>query len=118
MYWQIEYDINWFPICEICGKSFKKLSSHVVQKHSLTWREYKIKYWLNIKKWICFEWTINKLRENIKNNYDLVVVDNLLNKWKKSRFVKWELKWKKKEYVSEQTKKMLRDNIKKIINNN
>lgn len=109
MYWQVEYNIDWLPICEICGKSFKKILSHVTQKHNLNAREYKIKYWLDVKKWICFEWTKKILQQRIKENYDLVVKDNLINHWKETRFSKWVLKWKKKSYVSEQTKQMLRE---------
>lgn len=106
MYWQIEYDIDWLPICEICGKSFKKLLTHIVQKHNISAKEYKINQWLDINKWICCNETKLLLQKRIKENYDIVVIDNLINKWKQTRFIKWNSLWKK--YTSEQTKQRLK----------
>lgn len=106
MLWIIDYDIDWLPICEICGQSFKKLLCHVYQKHNITAKEYKINQWLDIRKWICCNETKLLLQKRIKENYDLVVTDNLINKWKQTRFVKWNTLWKK--YTSEQTKQRLK----------
>jgi hypothetical protein len=88
-YWIIEYDLDGLPICEICGKSFKKLCSHVVQKHNISSREYKIQNWLDIWKWICCQSTRQSLQEHIKKNYDLVVTQNLISKWEQTRFKDW-----------------------------
>jgi len=111
MIWIIEYDSKWLPICEIFGKSFRKLLSHAYNSHNLTSREYKIKFWLDIKKWICCNETKLVLQQHLKDNYDLVVKDNLLSKGNDTRFIKWN---KKKKYVSEQTKIMLREHLKNI----
>lgn len=106
MYWQVEYDSDWLPICEICGKSFRKLWSHAYNWHQIKARDYKIMFWLDVKKWICCAETIKILQEHSKANYPIVVEENLLVKWVDSRFTPWT-KWKK-AYVSEQTKVMLR----------
>lgn len=113
MYWQVEYDTEWLPICEICGKSFRKLCSHVYNTHNIRSIEYKIMNWLDIKKWICCQTTRQSLQRHIKKNYELVVVQNLLEKWKHTRF-DWSNKYKKK-YVSEQTKVRLRKHIQDLI---
>jgi len=118
MYWQVEYDMDWLPICEICKQWFRKLCSHVYQSHSIKARQYKVMYWLDVKKWICCDDTRHSLQEHVKKNYDLVVTENLLHKWKQTRFNKWQWKWKKKSYISEQTKRMLKEKIYHIHKNN
>jgi hypothetical protein len=40
----IEYDEKGNPICEICGKGFSKVISHVWQAHEMTGKEYKKEY--------------------------------------------------------------------------
>lgn len=38
---EIWYDKNGKVICHICGKSFNKLSSHLVQQHNINAHDYK-----------------------------------------------------------------------------
>ena len=38
---EVWYDQNGKIICHICGKSFNKLSSHIVQVHNINSNEYK-----------------------------------------------------------------------------
>ena len=97
MFWQVEYDSAWNPICEICWKSFKKLWAHTFMKHNLTAREYKILYWLDVKKGILCEETRNICRENNAKYFNKVVKENLLSKWQSSRFIKWQ---HRKKYTS------------------
>ena len=101
MYWIVEYDINWLPICEICGKSFKKLMTHVFWAHRMLAKKYKIKYWLDVRKWIMCKKSIELARKNLKDNYDLCVKENLIKRWANSRFKNWH---KGKRYFSEQSR--------------
>ncbi len=54
--------------CKICGKWFIQLGTHIVQKHSLTAREYREEYNLPVKRGIIPKWyrekKANLCREN------------------------------------------------------
>lgn len=99
----IRYDENGQPICEICGKSFKRLLSHVRQKHFIDEREYKTTYGLDLRKGICSQESSERSRIAVMNNYDKCVVRNLLKGGEKSRF-KDGSKGRTKDKVSEQTR--------------
>ena len=73
--------------CAICGKYYKKPISHAWQRHGVHEREYKASAGLDHKKGIIPAETREILREHIKDNYNVVVVKNLLTKGKRSRFV-------------------------------
>lgn len=111
-YGTIAYDKNGLPICHICGKSYRKVLSHVVQKHGINAREYKIMFGLEVRKGIICEETKEVLREKNKQNYDLVVAKNLLKGGEKTRF-KNGGKGRMKNMVSEQTRRKLIMNIKR-----
>jgi hypothetical protein len=110
-YGKVEYDERGYPICAICSKSYKKILSHCVQKHGITAKEYKIMFGLDVGKGIAYEGTKEVLREKIKENYDLVVRENLLQGGKKTRF-KDGGKGRPKNMLSEQTRRKLLFNIK------
>ena len=40
----IAYDYRGYPICHICGKAYKRLGSHVKEKHKMSIAEYKAKF--------------------------------------------------------------------------
>ena len=66
---EIWYDKNGKIICHICGKSFNKLSSHLVQVHNISASEYKEMFELNkcqklTSKWM-EEYFRNKPRKDI-----------------------------------------------------
>jgi hypothetical protein len=73
-------------VCHICGKSFKKLLSHVWQKHELSAEEYKEMFGLEKRRGIMNEEAREVLRQRVKENYDLVVSQNLLKGGQQSRF--------------------------------
>ena len=100
MKWVIEYDNNWLPICEICWKSFKKLITHVIQKHNMTWVEYKKMFWLDLWIWIMCEESKKLAKDNILQNWQQCVVDNL-SKWEPLRFKPYH---RSKSYFSEQSR--------------
>ncbi len=87
-YGKVEYSEDGKVICHICGKSFNKLLTHVWQAHGLSEKEYKLKFGLDLYKGLISENTKLKLQEAVKNNYDLVVTQNLVKNGKKSRFEK------------------------------
>lgn len=114
MYWVKEYDTKWYPICEICGKSFKKVLAHVWQKHNLLAREYKIKFWFDTNKWIMCEESTKLCSINNKKNFNLVVKNNLITEWKETRFKKW---WGKKKYFSEESRLRIQNQMRNYFNN-
>lgn len=110
-YGVIEYDDKGKPICEICGKSFHRVLSHVRQKHDMNEREYKLKFGFDLKKGICSRFSKELSRIAVEENYDKVVVQNLNKKGQKSRFKKGD-KGRTKDKVSEQTRIRLKERLK------
>lgn len=110
MYGIIEYDFDGKPICEICGKSFSRVLSHVRQKHDMTEREYKLKFGFDLKKGICSQDSSEKSRERALKNYDKVIAENLIKNGQKSRFKNGD-PGRTKDKVSEQTRIRLRERL-------
>ena len=106
----IEYNAEGLPKCEICGKHFARVLTHVRQKHFMTAREYKIMYGFDLKKGILSEATKAKSQESVKLNYDLVVTHNLINQGNKSRYENGH-KGRTKDLVSEQTRIALKKRL-------
>lgn len=106
MYGEIEYDPDGKPICEICGKSFNRVVSHIRQKHNMSEREYKTQFGFDLGKGICSPESAEKTRRKTLDNYDLVIGQNLIANGQKSRFKKGS-KGRTREQLSEQTRKML-----------
>lgn len=109
-YGEIEYDINGNPKCEICGKHFKRVLSHVRQKHNMNEREYKKNFGFDLRKGICSKESKEKSRKAVFENYEKVVEKNLIIKGQESRFKNGD-KGRTKDMVSAQTRKMLRDKL-------
>ena len=109
----IEYDATGKPICEICGKSFHRVLSHVRLKHNMNHKEYKTKFGLDIKKGICSEESKNISRQYVLNNYDKCITANLIKNGKNTRFKKGS-EGRKRNKVSEQTRLKLIEHMKKI----
>lgn len=87
-YAEVQYDDKGYPICHICGRAYKKLLSHVWQKHGMTEKEYKEKFGLDRYKGIIAPITKNKLQIAVKKHYSLVVEQNLIKGGLKTRFTK------------------------------
>lgn len=83
---EIKMDSEGKLICHICGRAFKKLSSHAYNGHNITAYEYKKMFELNNNAGLLIESTKEKLRKHNKNNYEVVVKENLISKGKNSRF--------------------------------
>lgn len=105
-YGEVAYSPEGKPICHICGKAFDKLIAHVWQIHRLRAREYKKEFGLDVIKGIMSKESTEIARQRNKENYDLVVEENLLKNGKKSRF-KDEHRGRTKDQVSEQTRRRL-----------
>lgn len=110
MNWVIEYDSDWLVICKICNKSFNKLWWHIRMKHNMLTIEYRKQFWLDNKARLMSESSILLARKNNKDNYNLVVTDNLLNKWKGTRYKLW-YKWRTRNQIREQTRIRLQNNL-------
>jgi hypothetical protein len=111
MYGKVEYDKEGKPICEICGKSFHRVLSHVRQKHDMSEQEYKKKFGLDLLKGICSEKSSSIAREKVYENYDKCISKNLIKGGQKSRFKKGS-DGRTQPMVSEQTRLMLVDRAK------
>ena len=102
MYGVIEYDQEGKPKCEICGKHFDRVISHVRQMHNMSALEYKLEFGFDTSKGICSEKTAKLSREKAYQNYEKVIAENLVNKGSKTRF-KTGCKGRTREQLSEQT---------------
>lgn len=109
---EIEYDKNGLPKCHICGKSFKKLMSHVWQKHNMLSYEYKKHFGLETTKSIMWKGSVELARKRNLENYDKVVTENLLKKGQDTRFKKGH-KGRTKDQVSLRTERKLKENWEK-----
>lgn len=108
----IEYNEDGQPKCEICGRYFTRVALHVRQKHEISEKEYKIQFGFDLKKGICSKESSEKSRIKALENYDKVIKENLIKNGEKSRFKKGG-KGRTKDKVSEQTRIMLRERLKK-----
>ena len=111
-YGVIEYNEDGLPMCEICGKHFRRVIAHARQKHQLTEREYKIQFGYDLKKGICSKESSEISRIKALENYDLVIRVNLMQKGVKNRFKVGD-KGRTRDKVSEQTRIMLKERLKK-----
>lgn len=105
---RVEHDAEGKPICHICGKSFHKLLAHVWQKHGMTAKEYKETFGLNTTCGIISDKTKKKLQRSVKKHYELVVIKNLIEGGKKTRFKKGS-KGRTKDKLSEQERLRLKN---------
>ena len=110
-YGEIAYSPDGKPICHICEKAYKKPLTHARQIHGLTEKEYKKEFGLNVTVGILSEESRELARKRAYENYDVVIVENLLKKGKKTRFKKGS-QGRVKEKVSEQTRRALVERIK------
>lgn len=111
-YGKIEYDEEGNPKCEICGLFFKRVLTHVRQKHFIEEKEYKKEYGFDLYKGICSKESSEKSREKVFENYDKCIEKNLIKKGNDSRFKKGG-RGRTKDKVSAQTKIMLKERLKK-----
>jgi hypothetical protein len=102
------YNEEWKPICEICWCAFERVWRHVNLAHKMSMKTYKEKFWFNNKKGICSKKSRLKSRKLTLSNYELCINQNLLKKWKKTRF-KGGYKWRTKDQVREEAKIVLRE---------
>ena len=94
------------PICHICGKAYDKVLAHVWQIHEMSAYDYKLEFGLDVGKGIMSEESTELASTRLHENYDVVVVENLLEKGKSTRFTDGH-KGRTKDLVSEQTRRRL-----------
>lgn len=108
----VYYDEDGKPICNICGKSFKKLISHVIQKHDMSGHEYKKLYGLDIHKSIMSleSQKLASLRaiENLEKIKDNLVISGSSTRFKKGH------NGRTREKVSPQTFRRLKNQMSKL----
>jgi hypothetical protein len=107
----IEYNEEGLPKCEICGLFFNRVIPHARHKHSLTEKEYKKQFGLDIKKGVCSKESSAKTREKTLQNYDKCIKNNLEIKGEKSRFTPGAT-GRTKQQVSAQSKIRLKQRLK------
>lgn len=74
--------------CLICGGWYKKICSHVVQRHNMTSSEYKELAGYNRVGGVMCEKSKEVARKRIMENYEVAIQQNLLEKGKKTRLKK------------------------------
>ena len=111
-YGEIKCDDDGKPICHICGEAYSKVLAHAWQVHEITAYDYKKEFGLDTTVGILSEDSRKIARVRNKENYDKVVVENLLVKGEDTRFVKGYA-GRTKEQVSEQTRRTLKQNFKR-----
>ena len=84
----VKYDQAGNPVCEICGKSYARLMTHVRQKHDMTAYEYKKQFGLCTTKSVMNELSRKKSRLAALRNYDKVVTENLIEGGIQTRYEK------------------------------
>lgn len=102
MLWVVQYDYEGKVVCELCWLSFNKLWVHIRNSHDMLTKDYRKQCWLDMKTRLMSEASIELARRRNKENFDLVVKDNLLNLWVSTRYKDWH-KWRTKESVSIQS---------------
>lgn len=102
MYTPVRYNSQWNVICELCEKSFKKLGSHLVNKHKILTVEYRKMYWLDMNTKLMCKESIELARKNLFDNYKVSCKKNLIEAWEGTRFTNWH-KGRVREQCSEQT---------------
>ena len=107
----IEYNEEGLPMCEICGKHYKRVLSHVRQVHDMSEREYKLEFGFDLKKGICSKESSAISRDRVLDNFDRCVGQNLLKNGSKSRF-KVGGPGRTKDKVSAQTRIRLKERLK------
>jgi hypothetical protein len=107
----LEYNEEGKPKCEICGKFFNRVISHVRQKHFLNEKEYKKQFGFDLKRGICSKESSEKSRIKTLDNYEKCINQNLKIKGFKNRF-KLGDKGRTKDKVSEQTRIRLKERLK------
>lgn len=104
--------------CPVCHWWYAKLASHTYQVHNINAKELKIMLGKDTTKGLISEKQKEKLRQYNKKYYDIVVKKNLIQKGKKTRYIKGDKK--AGNYIrSVETMDRLRhqDFTKKIIGN-
>lgn len=104
-------------ICHICGKPFRKLGAHVVQKHGITSWVYKVMFGLDVIKGLVSDEHRQHLSDCAKRNYDVSIKKNLIDGGTATRFAKHS-KGRVKAVVSEQTRLRLVEQGKRTIHSN
>ncbi len=113
MYGVIEYNEEGMPKCEVCGKFFHRVLSHVRQKHQMNEKEYKANFGFDLHKGICSQESAARTREKTLENYDLCIAKNLIANGKKSRFSKGSA-GRTRDKVSHQTRLKLKENSSRL----
>lgn len=103
-------------VCHICGKQFRKLGAHVVQKHGITAWEYKVMFGLDVIRGLISDEHRQHLSDCVTRNYDVVVKQNLIECGAATRF-SLHSKGRVKAVVSEQTRLRLIEQGKRTIHN-
>lgn len=109
-YGKPEYNNDGHIKCEICGKYFTRVVSHVRQKHDMNEREYKLTYGFDLTKGLVSPESKEKSRQAALRNYNKVIAKNLLDKGVKTRF-KVGTKGRTKDMVFEQTRIALKERL-------
>lgn len=75
---EVHYANNGDPICHICGMAYRKLGNHVAFRHHMTQQEYRDRFKLYHNTKLSNNGYKELMRLYNKENYDIVVKQNLI----------------------------------------
>lgn len=75
---EVHYASNGDPICHICGMAYRKLGNHIAFRHHMTQNEYREKFKLYHNTKLSNTEYKDLMRQYTKDNYNQVVVENLV----------------------------------------
>lgn len=113
MFGKIQYTKEGLVVCEECGKSFKRLMNHVVQKHEMSSLDYKKKHGLSKGIGILSEESKKKSSDAFNRNREKVI-SNILEGGKKTRYTEGN-EGRTKDKLSEQERLRLIEHAKTNI---
>lgn len=75
---EVVYAPNGDPICHICGMAYRKLGNHIFNRHGITQNQYREMFKLYHNTKLSNKEYQDTMRKYNKDNYDVVVVENLI----------------------------------------
>lgn len=105
---KIDYDHNGKVICDLCGRSFHKMSRHLKSIHKTTAQKYRRTFGLDRCAALMSKQSQINAKERVKRDWDVVV--GALDRSRDETMFKEGNKGRTKDRVREQTRKRMKEN--------
>lgn len=104
---KVDFDHNGKFICDLCGKSFHKMSRHLKSMHKTNARKYRREFGLDRKTPLMSKQSIENAKKRFQRDKEIVMSG--LIRTRDNTIFKVGNPGRKKEKLREQTKKRLRE---------